>query len=70
MNSKDCRLYRHGFWRPNALNRGAQKLHCLLPEEVAFFLPPLPRQGFDVSFENLQHLLEHSDSLRNLLRSA
>eukprot|EP00435_Cladocopium_sp_Y103_P051237 s961_g15.t2 len=45
---------------------GLQPLECLLPEELTGFLPPLPRQGFEVNFSNLQHLLEHSESLRNL----
>ncbi|CAL1126660.1 unnamed protein product [Cladocopium goreaui] len=45
---------------------GLQPLECLLPEDLAGFLPPLPRQGFEVNFANLQHLLEHSESLRNL----
>ncbi|CAK9081224.1 unnamed protein product [Durusdinium trenchii] len=43
-----------------------QRLECLLPEELTGFLPSLPRQSFDTTFENLQHLLDHSDALRNL----
>lgn len=49
--------------RRSALHQGMQRLECLLPEELTGFLPSLPRQSFDTTFENLQHLLDHSDAL-------